>query len=124
MNPLYVTADRLNGRASPNKHSDVEARFDRGDDLIPTGQWSSDHCWIEVRGGETGTVWVNIKYVTERIDDRYMRNDRHNKVKVRSHPVNGKVRGYIKKGEQIELTQIVLGWGRIDSGWVELAYFD
>lgn len=122
--PVYVLVNQLNGRATPSRKATVEAIFDQGDKLQPTGQWSKDHCWIEVEGGETGTVWVNIRYVSESLLGYEVTNVSDTKVKVRKHPVNGGVKGYIRKGKTIELTQIVLGWGRYSGGWVDLSYFD
>ena len=61
-----VQTKLLNGRAAPRKKATVEARFDYGDKLELTGEWSDDHTWVEVIGGETGTVWVSIRYISER----------------------------------------------------------
>lgn len=102
----------------------IEARFDQGDELIATGEWSEDHHWIEVSGGETGTVWVYIDYVTEELEPCRMVNERFNSVKIRTRPIDGKVIGYIRKGRGVEITQSVLGWGRCRKGWVDLTYLE
>lgn len=99
----------------------MEARFDYGDILEPTGVWSKDHKWIEVAGGETGTVWVSINYVSERTHFQ-MKNEKHGKVKIRKWPVNGRVSGYVRKGQTITIEQVIFGWGKTKYGWVELAY--
>lgn len=120
---FYTTASRLNGRANPRKTARVEASFDRGDIVYATGKWSKDYRWIEVHGGETGTVWVKISYVTERKDNFFVCNEDYKKVKVRKRPIQGNVVAYIKKGERIKITQVVLGWGKCSKGWVDLDYF-
>lgn len=120
----YVTVKLLNGRARPNKKGFVEARFDYKDSLVETGEWSEDHNWIEVLGGETGTVWVHIKYVTEREAVFYVENVEYREVKIRKHPIDGKVSGRLKKGQQIMIDQVVLGWGHCSKGWIDLYYVD
>ena len=49
-------------------------------------------------------------------------NEEYKKIKIRSHPVNGKIRGYLKRGKTAEITQTVLGWGRCSKGWIDLNY--
>ena len=106
---MYVTAKLLNGRAAPSKKSMVEARFDRGD-ILECWQWSEKHHWIEVTGGETGTVWVCWEYVTERLDESVWWNGSGKKVKIRKEPF-GTVIGYLKPDGEIVVDRIVLGWG-------------
>ena len=118
---LHVTAKLLNGRATPSKDSFVASFFDKGDTLEPTGRWSKDYQWVEVVGGETAGVWVYIKYVTERVHPFLVRNDSSSKIKIRSHPVNGRITGYLKKGKETEITQVVLGWGRCSKGWIDMS---
>ena len=119
---LYVTADVLNGRAWPSKKSKIEAVFDYGDRLKPTGRWNGE--WIEVEGGESGTVWVHYKYVSERILPFEVVNENNGKVKIRSKPgKSGKIKGYVKRGKTVEIDQVVLGWGHCSRGWVDLKYF-
>ena len=119
---MYVTAKLLNGRATPSKKSTVEARFDRGDILEAWG-WSEKHHWIEVTGGETGTVWVCWEYVAERTDESRWWNNSGSKVKIRKEPY-GTVIGYLKKDGEIIVDKIVLGWGHCSKGWVDLSYFE
>lgn len=119
---LYVTAKLLNGRAKPSKKSMVEARFDRGDILEAWG-WSEKHHWIEVTGGEMGTVWVCWEYVTERLDESTWYNATGSKVKIRKEPF-GTVIGYLPKDKDIVVDRIVLGWGHFSKGWVDLSYFE
>ena len=119
---LIVTASRLNGRAEPKKSSYKEALFDRADQVVPTGNWSKDHKWVEVKGGENGTVWCDIRYLTERWDTFTACNDSRRTVKIRATPVGGKITGYLKAGKTIEITQVVLGWGKCSKGWIDLGY--
>lgn len=119
---LYVKTRLLNGRSAPRKTASVEALFDYGDSLDATGEWSSDHLWVEVRGGETGTVWVHIRYVSER-SPYEVTNEKHKTIKIRKRPFNGKVVGYVKKGQKIVIEQKIFNWGRTKKGWVDLDYF-
>jgi uncharacterized protein YgiM (DUF1202 family) len=118
---MYVSTRLLNGRAEPSKKSTVEARFDKGDALQAYG-WSKNHHWIEVDGGETGTVWVWYEYVNEQTSDYSVWwNDYGHKVKIRKEPY-GTVIGYLKAGKEVTITQIILGWGKCDKGWIDLRY--
>lgn len=116
-----VTANRLNGRSAPRKTASKEALWDQGDELIPTGEWSESHKWIEVKGGETGTVWCDIRYVTERTDEFVVVNIDYNKVKLRKTPVVGTVIGYLKRDKELWIDQVVLGWGHSSRGWIDLS---
>lgn len=117
---MYVTASLLNGRATPSKKATVEARFDRGDDVETLG-WSKNHHWIEVIGGETGTVWVWWEYLTERTDEFYVWNNYGSKVKIRSEPF-GRVIGYLKNDGELIIDRVIFGWGHSKQGWVNLEY--
>jgi len=120
---LYVTADLLNGRARPSRRSSVEAVFDRGDKLTPTGEISRDREWVEVYGGECGTVWVHISYVTERTEVFTVRNTSGGRVKARNWP-GGKLKKYVRAGKTVEIDRVVLGWGHCSAGWVDLDWFE
>ena len=121
---LKVTAKLLNGRSAPRKSASKEAFFDYGDILYATGAWSNDHKWVEVEGGETGTVWVSIRYVTERTEKFKAKNANYDKVKVRKWPETGKVTKYIYRGQTVTIRQVVLGWGLTKWGWVDLYYME
>jgi len=120
--PLYVTAGQLNGRAHPSKKASVEALFDYGDKLTPTGKISKDRKWVEVEGGETGTVWVSVKYVSERFTEFTATNENNGRIRIHSLPDGGKLKGYISRGKSVEIVQVVLGWGRCSKGWVDLDF--
>lgn len=118
---VVVTAKLLNGRATPSKKAKVEALFDRGD-VLKAYDWSESHHWIEVEGGETGTVWVWWEYLTEQTEDYSVWiNDYGTDIKIRREPF-GRVTGYLKRGKEVVVTQIVLGWGKCDNGWIELKF--
>ena len=119
---VIVTASQLNGRADPRKSASIEAVFDKDDILDATGKWSSDCTWIEVKGGETGTVWVKITYVSENIGSFYMANESFPSVKIRKKPFKGKVIGYLEEGEVIQVNQVVGIWGKTSKGWIDLTY--
>lgn len=120
--PVYVTASVLNGRAEPTKKAPVEAFFDQGDPLEPTGRISRDRKWLEVEAGERGTVWVYMEYVTERVAPFVATNENNGKVKIRSLPGEGKVKGYVKRGQSIVIDQVIFNWGHCRQGWVDLDY--
>ena len=117
---FYVTASLLNGRAKPSKKSSIEARFDYGDSITAI-DWSNNHHWIEVNGGETGTVWVWWEYVTERTDEFTATNNNSYKVKIRQEP-GGRLVGYLKPGKTVEIDRVIFGWGHCSKGWIDLDY--
>lgn len=119
-NTLFVTATRLNGRFSPGKGSTITMMLDYGDDLEPTGQWSSKRGWVEVVGGENGTAWVSIQYVSEIFEPMTMTNATNGKVRIRKTPVDGKVVRWLKRGKSVTIDRVVLGWGHCKYGWIDM----
>lgn len=119
---MYVTASSLNGRTRPSKKAPAEALWEEGDELRSTGKWSRNYEWVEVEGGEVSKVWCYYCYLTEELTPYIAVNEDYASVKIRSKPCKGKLRGYLKKGESIEITQVVLGWGKCDRGWIDLGY--
>lgn len=120
---VIVTAKLLNGRMNPSKGAMKTAFFDRGDTLELTGYWSDDHEWVEVYAGEAGACWVAKQYVTERTGSFTVINSDYNKVKIRKKPTEkSKTTGYLRQGKEIEITQVILGWGRCKLGWIDLYY--
>lgn len=119
---VRVIANQLNGRSWPTVKSRQEALFDYGDVIEATGKWSDDHNWIEVKAGEDGTVWCKACYLTERMDSFVASNEGKRAVKIRKRPIDGKVVGYLKGGRTLKITQVVLGWGKCNSGWIDLGY--
>lgn len=120
---VIVTAKLLNGRMNPSKGAMKTAFFDRGDTIELTGYWSDDHEWVEVYAGEAGACWVAKQYVTERTGSFTVVNNDYNKVKIRKKPTEkSKTTGYLRQGKEIEITQVILGWGRCKLGWIDLYY--
>ena len=118
---LKVTATQLNGRARPSKKAKVEAFWDYWDTVEATGEWSYDREWIEIKGGEGGTVWCNIRYLTEIFEPVKMKNADYPSIKIRKKPEKGGVVGYLKKNRTVEITQVVLGWGKCKKGWIDMS---
>ena len=102
----------------------MEAIYDFGDRLEPTGEWSYDRQWVEVVGGESGTVWVNAKYVSEEWGVFIYRNTENGRVKIRKKPVDGKVVGYLGRNRTVEIDRVVLGWGHCKRGWIDMGYLE
>ena len=122
---VIVTAKLLNGRMTPNKGAMKTAFFDRGDDIELTGRWSNDHDWVEVIAGEAGTCWVARQFVTERTEPFTVYNRDYSKVKIRKKPYEkSKVTGYLRKNKEIEITKVLLGWGKCSLGWIDLYYVE
>ena len=118
-----VTAKLLNGRLGPSKGAMKTAFFDRGDAIELTGYWSDDHEWVEVYAGEAGACWVARKYVTEKTEPFYVINRDYSKVMIRKKPSDkSRVTGYLRQGREVEITQVLLGWGRCRQGWIDLYY--
>lgn len=122
---VTVTARLLNGRMTPGKDALKTAFFDRGDTIELTGRWSDDHEWVEVIAGEAGNCWVARSYVTERTEPFTVYNRDYNKIKIRKRPSEkSKVTGYMRKGRKLEITQVLLGWGKCKLGWIDLYYVE
>ena len=120
-----VTARLLNGRMSPSKGALKTAFFDRGDILELTGRWSDDNCWVEVYAGEAGACWVARQYVNERTEPFMVVNRDYNRVKIRKKPSEkGRVSGYLRKNREVQITQVLLGWGKCKLGWIDLYYVE
>lgn len=122
---VTVTARLLNGRINPSKKAMITAFFDLGDTVELTGRWSDDHDWVEVIAGEAGNCWVARQYVTERTDPFTVYNRDYSKVKIRKKPgERSKVVGYLRKNRKIEITKVLLGWGKCKLGWIDLYYVE
>ena len=121
---LFVTASKLNGRIKPSRGAEIVAKWPNGAELIPTGKWSRDHQWIQVIGGETQYAWVHIGYFSEQLTGFTAWNREYDKVKIRSRPIDGRITGYLKKGQEIEIEQLFLGWGKTEKGWIDLRYIE
>lgn len=122
--PLYVTVRLLNGREHPNTDSSCEARFEKGDTVEAIQ--INENGWIEVYGGETGTVWCKAEYLSENPEPRYWKNTSGGSVNIRRNPsIEARREGRIKAGRVMRISAEVFGWGYIkNQGWVDLSYFE
>ena len=119
---LYVrtNGDYLNGRSQPDKHASVEAHFDNGDQVEAV---STSGGWVEVVGGETGTVWCKAEYLSSSaLEGALYRNTSGGRVFVRSEPCGAKT-GRVEANKTVTVQNVVDGWGYIGTGWVDLSYF-
>lgn len=120
---VYAMSKNLLGRIRPGKKYEALTSFDIWTPLRPTGRMSEDRMWIEVKTWESELVWVSINYVTETRDVIRVYTLWDEGVKIRSKPGAGKTTGIAKKEQILEITQVVMGYGRCSKGWVEMDYF-
>lgn len=119
---LYCTASTLNGRAEPSKKARVEAQFSYGDEMEVVGYTDN---WIEVVGGETGTVFVSAKYCASSLEKVKYQNTSGGRVIIRESPEGKKKNDWIKANKKVTISAEVDGWGYIaDRGWIDLSYFN
>lgn len=118
---LFCTASTLNGRAEPSKKARVEAQFSYGDEMEVVGYTDN---WIEVVGGEIGTVFVSAKYCASSLEKVKYENTSGGRVIIRESPEGKKKNDWIKANKKITISAEIGGWGYIaDRGWVDLSYF-
>ena len=120
---FYVLAlDSLNCRYAPKKKSVIATSLANGQTITGTGKWSKDCKWVEIDHFEYGKLWCSYQYLTERTEPFYIETLWDTPIKIRKAPVNGTVVAYLRKGREIEITQVVLGWGKCKQGWIDLEY--
>lgn len=119
---LYVTGSSLNCRMSPNKESFIVTELEKGQEIQSTGRWSKDHRWVEIVHPECGNLWCDYHYLTERTDNFIVETLCDDPVKIRRQVFNGKIKGHLRKGRTLEITQVILGWGKCKEGWIDLSY--
>ena len=117
-----VTGSNLNTRMSANKSSYAMTELDKGQEIAGTGRWSKDKKWVEIDHPECGRLWCSYQFLTERTEPFLVETLWDEPIKIRKAPFNGKVKGYLKKGQTLEITQVVLGWGKCSKGWIDLEY--
>lgn len=120
---LYVCTrgDDLNGRAAPNKSARIEARFSNGEALEAVSYHDG---WVEVVGGETGTVWCSQEYLSSAQAARKYRNTSGGRVFIRG-AINGRKTGLeVRSGKVVTVYRQIDGWGYVGTGWVDLTYFE
>lgn len=119
---LTSTGSNVNCRMAADKHSFVVTELEKGQEILSTGRWSKDHKWVEVFHPEYGNLWVSYKFLTERTDSFMVETLCDDPVKIRKEAVNGRVVGKLRKGRTVEITQVVLGWGKCKQGWLDLSF--
>lgn len=120
---LYSMSKNLQGRIRPGKKYEALTSFDMWTPLKPTGRMSEDRMWVEIRTWEDDLVWCNINYLTETQKVLHVYTLWESGVKIRSAPGGGRVTGTARREQMLEITQVVLGYGRCSKGWIELDYF-
>lgn len=110
----------LNGRCAPSKNAEVTMKLFNGDELEIVALRGE---WAEVVGGESGTSFCKIKYLSEIREPVSFTNTSGGRVRVRHNPVDGKTVGWIEAGKTVTVSKQILGWGYTKSGWVDLSYF-
>lgn len=120
---LYVCTrgDDLNGRAAPDKSARIEARFSNGEALEAVSYRDG---WVEVIGGESGTVWCSQEYLSSTQEARKYRNTSGGRVFVRGE-IGGRKTGLeVRSGKAVTVHRQMDGWGYIGTGWVDLHFFE
>lgn len=120
---LYVctNGDDLNGRAAPSKNADIEMRIPNGEKVEAV---SYSGGWVEVLGGETGTVWCKAEYLSSVQESTEYRNSSGGRVFVRNGIEGAKTGLVVRANGIVTVTRQINGWGYIGKGWVNLKYFD
>lgn len=121
--PLYVMCNNLRGRMRAGKKYEAVTSFDMGMKVMPTGRISEDRQWVEIRTAEFDVVWCNINYLTETTEVLHIYTLWDEGVRIRSKPGGGKVTGTARKNQTLEITQVVMGYGKCSRGWVDMEYF-
>ena len=67
---------------------------------------------------------MHINYISECKKVFTVRNDEYKQVKIRKSPVSGKITGYLKKGKELEIDSVIMGWGHCSKGWIDLYYVE
>lgn len=119
---LYVctNGDMLNGRSAPNKHAPIEAHFTNGQAVEAISYCDG---WIEVVGGETGTVWCHQDYLSASKNASKYRNVSGGRVFVRD-AIEGRKTGLeVVSNKVVTVHRQMDGWGYIGTGWVDLKFF-
>ncbi|MEA4927549.1 MAG: hypothetical protein VB104_02605 [Candidatus Limiplasma sp.] len=116
---MYVVGVKswLNGRAKPERDSDVEARFTIGTEVDVyevSGQWA------KVAGGETGYVWCSVDYLSSNPPDSDPQTyavRSNGRVRVRDTP-DGELVRWLEDGDTVQVQTWFDGWAYIGDGYV------
>lgn len=120
---LYVCVSEgsfLNGRIAPSKNADVTMKLYPGDTVEVVSVVDG---WVEIVGGESGTSFVDSRYVSETNEPYKMINTSGGRIRMRDS-IDGKTISYVKAKGIVTIERTILGWGYTGRGWVQLSYFD
>ena len=117
---MYVTASELNGRYEASTDSSIEAHFYYGDEVEAVSQKKG---WIEVIGGECGTVWCKADYLTETLETLIYTNTSGARVRVRNLPEGDKRIRWIEENESVSVQRTAFGWGYVGDGYIDMSCF-
>lgn len=123
---MYVAVSAgswLNGRYAPDQHSSVEARFQSGD-TVDVYEVSGD--WARVAGGESGTVWCDIRYLSATAPGGQPETctvQADGRVRVRETPDGALVR-WLNDGDTVTVQCHIDGWAYIGDGYVQDQYLE
>ncbi len=120
---VFVTASELNGRDEPSMSGDVEARFFQGDELTALGYKNG---WVEVVGGETGTVWCKAEHLTEYAVDAKYTNTSGGRVFIHAELGDGRsdLNRAVEHGKRATITRVLYGYGYMGKGWIDLCFME
>lgn len=97
--------------------SDVEARFQCGDEVIV---YEVSSQWAKVAGGETGYVWCSVDYLSSNPPDSDPQTyavHSNGRVRVRETPDGDLVR-WLQDGDTVQVQSWFNGWAYIGDGYV------
>lgn len=119
---LYVctSGGDLNGRARPDPHARIEMKIPNGDSVEAV---SRQNGWVQVIGGETGTVWCAQEYLSSSPQPLKYRNTSGGRVFVRRDIKGAKTGLEISSGKVVTVRRQMSGWGYVGTGWVDLDFF-
>ena len=119
---IYTIATFLNGRRKPTTRSADIAWFSYGSVVERTGKWSRDRQWVQVLAGEENVCWLNVNYISERLEPFFVCNENNGVVNCRKSPGKGGITGKIRHGETVLIENVIDGYGKCSKGWVDLEY--
>ena len=119
-NTLYVSVDEgtyLRGRKSPSLDAAVEMKLYNGEEVTVV---SAKGEWVEIEGGEPGTVWCYSEFLKSSSDDADCKKYEvvsNGKVRVRKE-INGEKLRYVRNGDILEVKFFVDGWAYLGDGYI------
>lgn len=124
---MYVTVREdsyLNGRESPNRHSQMLCRFSAGDEVnvldVRDGWAKLDY------GGEAKCSYVSLDYLSSSQEGTTtMYVAANGRVRIREKPdYNGETVGYVRDGDSVTVSLVFGGWAKTPQGWINTTYLE